>query len=143
MEERPVVDIAPIEDMLERLNVRSAFGELIQEGDTTLIPVATVACGFGYGSGYGRGPGKKPGQAADQPAEGESPKATAPDEGEGGGAGAGGGGWVKPQGYIRIRGDEVEYEPIMNMSLIPLAGMLTGAWCLFWISAAVRAFARK
>ena len=143
MEERPVVDIAPIEDMLERLNVRSAFGEPIQEGDTTLIPVATVACGFGYGSGYGRGPGKKPGQIADAPAEGDSTEATTPGEGEGGGAGAGGGGWVKPQGYIRIRGDEVAYEPLMNMSLIPLAGMLTGVWCLFWISAAIRAFARK
>jgi uncharacterized spore protein YtfJ len=143
MEERPVADIAPIEDMLKRLNVGSAFGEPIQEGDTTLIPVATVACGFGYGSGYGRGPGKKPGQAADSPAKEDSPDATTPGEGEGAGAGAGGGGWVKPQGYIRIRGDEVEYEPFMNMSLIPLAGMLTGAWCLFWISAALRAFARK
>jgi uncharacterized spore protein YtfJ len=135
MEERPTVDIAPIEDMLKRLNVGSAFGEPIQEGDTTLIPVASVACGFGYGSGYGRGPAKKPGQAADKPA--------APEEGEGGGAGGGGGGWVRPLGYIRIRGDEVVYEPTMNMSLIPLAGMLTGAWCLFWISAALRAFARK
>lgn len=143
MDERPVVDIAPIEDMLKRLNVGSAFGEPIQEGDSILIPVASVACGFGYGSGYGRGPGKKPGQAADQSAAGASPEAAAPGEGEGGGAGGGGGGWVKPQGYIRIRGDEVEYEPIMNMSLIPLAGMLTGAWCLFWISAAIRAFVRK
>jgi uncharacterized spore protein YtfJ len=143
MEEVPAVDIAPIEDMLKRLNVGSAFGEPVQEGETTLIPVATVACGFGYGSGYGRGPGKKPGQAANKPAEGDSPDAAAPGEGEGGGAGAGGGGWVKPQGYIRIRGDEVAYEPMMNMSLIPLAGMLTGAWCLFWISAALRAFARK
>ena len=70
MEERPVVDIAPIEDMLGRLSVRSAFGEPIQEGDTTVIPVATVACGFGYGSGYGRGPGKKPGQVADAPGRG-------------------------------------------------------------------------
>ena len=77
------------------------------------------------------------------PAEGDSPEAATPGEGEGGGAGAGGGGWVKPQGYIRIRGDEVRYEPIMNLTVIPLAGMLTGAWCLFWISAAVRAFARK
>jgi len=136
MDENPTVALEPIEDLLERLNVRSAFGEPVQEGDTVLIPVATVACGFGYGSGYGRAPGKKPDQ--DKPAE-----AAAPDEGEGGGAGAGGGGWVKPQGYIRISGDEVRYEPIMNMSMIPLAGMLTGAWCLFWISAAVRAFARR
>jgi uncharacterized spore protein YtfJ len=143
MDEKPTVDLEPIEDMLGRLNVRSAFGEPVREGDTTLIPVATVACGFGYGSGYGRGPGKKPGQAADEPAGGDSPEAPPAGEGEGGGAGAGGGGWVKPQGYIRIRGDEVEFEPIMNMSLIPLAGMLTGAWCLFWISAALRAFARK
>jgi len=145
MEERPVVDITPIEDMLERLSVRSAFGEPIQEGDTTLIPVASVACGFGYGSGYGRGPAKKPGQVADTPAEIDSPEATThgEGEGEGGGAGAGGGGWVKPQGYIRIRADEVRYEPIMNLTVIPLAGMLTGAWCLFWISAALRAFARK
>jgi uncharacterized spore protein YtfJ len=138
MEERLAVDITPIEDMLRRLTVGSAFGEPIQEGDTTLIPVASVTCGFGYGSGYGRAPGKGTGQAAEQPAPAE-----APGEGEGGGAGGGAGGWVRPQGYIRIRGDEVAYEPIMNMSLIPLAGMLTGAWCLFWISAAIRAFARK
>jgi uncharacterized spore protein YtfJ len=141
MDEKPTVALEPIEDMLKRLNVRSAFGEPVQEGDTVLIPVATVACGFGYGSGYGRAPGKKSDQA--RPAEADAQDATAPGEGEGGGAGAGGGGWVKPQGYIRISGDEVRYEPIMNMSMIPLAGMLTGAWCLFWISAAVRAFARR
>ncbi len=143
MDEKPTVALEPIEDLLKRLNVRSAFGEPVREGDMTLIPVATVACGFGYGSGYGRGPGKKPGQGANKPAQGDAQDATTPEEGEGGGAGAGGGGWVKPQGYIRIRGAEVEYEPIMNLTLIPLAGMLTGAWCLFWISAAVRAFARK
>jgi uncharacterized spore protein YtfJ len=140
MEEQPVVDITPIENMLKRLNVSSAFGEPIQEGDTTLIPVASVVCGFGYGSGYGRGPSKKTGPAAGQPT---ATDASAPAEGEGAGAGGGGGGWVKPQGYIRIRGEEVQYEPIMNMGLIPLAGMLTGAWCLFWISAAIRAFARR
>lgn len=139
MEERPAVDLTPIEDMLKRLTVGSAFGEPIQEDDTILIPVACVTCGFGYGSGYGRAPGKGPGRPAGQPAD--SPEVQTPDEG--GGAGGGGGGWVRPQGYIRIRGDEVAYEPIMNMGLIPLAGMLTGAWCLFWISAAIRAFARR
>jgi uncharacterized spore protein YtfJ len=143
MDDKPTVALEPIEDLLARLNVSAAFGEPVREGDTTLIPVASVAAGFGYGSGYGRAPGKTPGQAKEKPAEQDSPEATTPDEGEGGGAGAGGGGWVKPQGYIRIRGDEVRYEPIMSMTLIPLAGMLTGAWCLFWITAAVRAFARK
>jgi len=143
MDDKPTVALEPIEDLLARLNVSAAFGEPVREGNTTLIPVASVAAGFGYGSGYGRAPGKTPGQAKEKPAEQDSPEAITPDESEGGGAGAGGGGWVKPQGYIRISGDEVRYEPIMSMSLIPLAGMLTGAWCLFWISAAVRAFARK
>ena len=143
MDDKPTVALEPIEDMLARLNVSAAFGEPVREGDTTLIPVASVACGFGYGSGYGRAPGKTPGQAKDKPVAEDPGEALTPDEGEGGGAGAGGGGWVKPQGYIRISGDEVRYEPIMSMTLIPLAGMLTGAWCLFWISAAVRAFARK
>ena len=143
MDANPTVTLEPIEDLLERLNVSSAFGAPVREGDTTLIPVASLGCGFGYGSGYGRAPGKASGQAADKPAEDASQGASSLDEGEGGGAGAGGGGWVKPQGYIRISGAEVRYEPIMNVTLIPLAGMLTGAWCLFWISAAVRAFARK
>jgi len=143
MDDKPTVALEPIEDLLARLSVSAAFGEPVREGNTTLIPVASVAAGFGYGSGYGRAPGKTPGQAKEKPAEQDSPEAITPDESEGGGAGAGGGGWVKPQGYIRISGDEVRYEPIMSMSLIPLAGMLTGAWCLFWISAAVRAFARK
>ena len=71
MEERPVVDIAPIGDMLERLSVRSAFGEPIQEGDTTLIPVANRRLWFWLRIGLRPGAGQKTRAGPDKPAEEE------------------------------------------------------------------------
>ena len=41
----------PIEQLFEKLKVDAVFGQLVQEGDTTIIPVADVAVGFGFGSG--------------------------------------------------------------------------------------------
>lgn len=78
MDEQPIVNMEPIEDMLKRMNVSAVFGEPIREGDATLIPVASVIYGFGYGSGYGHGPGGEGAPSSEQ--------------GEGAGAGGGAGG---------------------------------------------------
>ena len=113
--------LEPIEQMIEGLGVGSVYGEPFKEGDTTVIPVASV----GYGFGYGYGEGTSEGEEASEESEGPS---------TGSGGGGGGGGMAKPQGYLRITADEVTYEPIVDQSKIALAGMFMSAWSVFWKS---------
>lgn len=139
MNEQPTLDMEPIEDMLKRMNVSAAFGEPIREGEAVLIPVASVTYGFGYGAGYG------PGSDAEEAASAEQGQDAGPGAGSRGGAGSGGGagGRVKPQGYIRIQDGAVRYEPLRNSAIVSLAGIALGGWAVFWITATIRAFARR
>lgn len=120
--------LKPLNDWMDRLNVGAVFGEPVHEGNSVVIPVASLTMGFGYGAG------SPPPQAASQddqkPASGES-------------AGGGGGGSLQPRGYLRITADDVKYEPIMNTTLVSLAGIIMAAWNVFWIARAIRAFAPK
>ena len=116
-----------IEQMLDSLNTNAVFGAPVHEGNVTVIPVARVWYGFGEGSGSG---------TAGEPSEsGQVPM------GEGGGGG--GGGRARPLGYIRIAGDDVRFEPIVDPGRMALAGMALAAWNVFWVAAAVRAWARR
>lgn len=126
---------APIEQMLEGLGVAAVFGKPVVEGDVTIIPVAQVELGFGYGSGYGRGASAEQGNGA----EAESPA----QEGEGGGGGGGAGGRAIPRGYVRITPQEVKFQPIIDETRIPLAGILMVAWSVFWVAATVRSVAKS
>jgi uncharacterized spore protein YtfJ len=116
-----------IEQMLDSLNTSAVFGAPVHEGDVTVIPVARVWYGFGEGSGSGTG---------------EAPSGSSQIQ-TGEGRGGGGGGHARPLGYIRIAGDDVRFEPIMDPGRLMLAGMALAAWNVFWIAAAVRAFARR
>jgi uncharacterized spore protein YtfJ len=116
-----------IGQMLDSLNTTAVFGAPVHEGDVTVIPVARVWYGFGEGSGSG---------TAGAPSESGEVQT-----GEGGGGG--GGGRARPLGYIRIAGDDVRFEPIVDPGRLALAGMALAAWNVFWIVAAVRAFARR
>jgi uncharacterized spore protein YtfJ len=118
-----------IEKMMDSLNTGAVFGAPVREGDVTLIPVSRIWYGFGEGSGYGR---------ADTPPEGKQGQA-----GEGGGEGGAGGGSARPMGYVRIAGSDVRYEPILDTGRLALVGLAVTAWNVFWIAAAVRAFARR
>ena len=86
----------PIAELLERsLSIRHVYGEPIQHGDTTVIPVATVAYGFGAGGGRRPGPTQKK----------ESDDAAAPNKdtsSEAQGAGGGGGVRMTPVGALEI-----------------------------------------
>ncbi len=128
--------LEPIEQMIDRLGVSSVFGEPYKEGDTTVIPVASVTVGFGYG--YGGGPGAATGgedtEAGEPAAE---PSETA------GGAGGGAGGSAKPQGYLRITPNDATYEPIVDQSKIAIAGIFMSAWSVFWIARAIRSLAKS
>jgi uncharacterized spore protein YtfJ len=132
MDDKIEVNLEPIDEMLRKLNANAVFGEPFKEGDVTLIPVANVAYGFGYGSGSGKMTGSKPGAATD---------ASGP--GEGSGQGGGGGGMARPIGYIRVSSDGVAYEPIMDKSRISMLAIGMIMWNMFWVTATIRATAKK
>ncbi len=114
---------AQVDELLRRMNAKAVFGEPVQQGNVTLIPVASVTYGFGTGQGWGRSPKTKEGEAAAP--EGEPS--------EGAGAGGGGGGLVRPIGYIKIDENGAKWEPAMNITLVSLAGILMVAWNVFWV----------
>jgi uncharacterized spore protein YtfJ len=118
--------IEPIEKLFEKLKVDAVFGEPFKEGDVTLIPVADVGVGFGFGSGQNPA-------AKEEGGEAES----------GQGMGGGGGGKASPRGYIKITPDGVTFESTMDENRVALAGIAMIAWAVFWVAAAIRAFARK
>jgi uncharacterized spore protein YtfJ len=135
MEQQTTPSTAPIEQMLEKLGVEAVFGKPTGEGEVTIIPVAQVEMGFGYGSGYGRG--TRPEQTAGSEAQ------TPGQEGEGGGGGGGAGGRAIPRGYVRITPQEVKFQPIIDETRIPLAGILMAAWSVFWVAATIRSVVRS
>lgn len=135
MTENFTVDTTPIEKMLDKLSVERVFGTPQHEEGITIIPIAQVDVGFGYGGGYGRSPNGN-----------GKPEAAGEDEStvnnEGGGSGGGAGGRATPRGYLHITSDGVRYEPIVDTNRIPLAGILMGAWAIFWITATIRTIAK-
>ena len=118
------------------MNAKAVFGEPIQQGSFTLIPVASVTYGFGSGQGWGRGP--KPEGAAEGAATG-APAAT---ENEGAGAGGGGGGMARPLGFVKIDENGATWEPTMDMGRISVAGMFLAGWIVFWLMRLLRALAK-
>ena len=107
-----------LQDLQADASVDAVFGQPVTAGEKVIIPIARVMYGFGLGFGEG----------ADQEA-GESD----------GGAGAGGGGGMgaRPLGVIEITPERTRIEPYVNEQAVTLAGILFGAWSIFWISAAV------
>ncbi len=114
---RPVLET--VQQMLDQVRANAVFGSPIQAGQETLIPVAEVSYGFGYGSG--RGP--------------------ADEEGKPVSGGGGAGGRAVPRGYIRIGPGGVAFEPILDINRLGMAGILMVAWSVFWIAKAIRATA--
>lgn len=136
MEDQTTQTLDRIQQMIDDLDVKSAFGAATTEGDYTLIPVANVMYGFGYGSGSGPAKAKK-GDGATGGAAGAAEEGATEGDGTMFGGGGGGGGRVTPRGFIRIGPDGVRYEGTYNATLIPIAGMLTGMWSIFWIAITV------
>ena len=94
----------PLDRALERLserfgawaNVQAVFGEPIQQGEVTVVPVARVRWGVGLGSGNG----------------GEA--------GPGSGSGGGGGAAAEPVGYLEIRTSGAVFQPIRPSNPSPI-----------------------
>lgn len=111
-----------IERLAERIGARAGveavFGRPIEQGDTSVVPVARIRWGVGGGAGQ-----------ADEAATGR---------GAGSGSGAGGGVVADPIGYLVIRPDDVTFEPITQPFANPvflLAAGITSALV-------IRSFAR-
>jgi uncharacterized spore protein YtfJ len=105
----------PITELLERsLNIRHVYGEPVQHGDTTVIPVAQVAYGFGAGGGEGPGRAWTSGTDKGAPGEDSRPKAQ--------GAGGGGGVRMTPVGALEIGPQGTRF-----IRFRPLAPWLGGA----------------
>jgi uncharacterized spore protein YtfJ len=105
-------------DVIERLvsgvGVRTVYGEPIQAGDRTIVPVARV--GFGFGGGGGSHP--RPGEDGDE------------------GGGGGGGGSTRPVGVVEITPAGTRFVPIHDRRALAgafavgvLVGLLLRARC--------------
>jgi uncharacterized spore protein YtfJ len=116
---------APIAELLERsLSIRHVYGEPVEHGSTTVIPVAKVA--YGFGAGGGRGPRRgRPG------VPGHDTHGEANRDGQGGGAG-GGGVRMTPVGALEIGPDGsrfVHFNPVAAWLGAAAAGLAVG-WLL-------------
>ncbi len=90
-------NISALFEQLEKFfKTETVFGEAIQVGTITLIPVISVAFGAGGGGGSGK-----------------DPKGM---DGTGGGSGAGG--RISPSALIVIKDDEVSVMPLTNRGSI-------------------------
>ena len=87
----------------DNFTVNRVFGDPIENGDVTVIPVAKVAGGGGGGTA---------------PSEGES---------EAESTGSGFGGMARPAGVYVIRADSVEWQPALDVTILGLAGIALAA----------------
>jgi uncharacterized spore protein YtfJ len=90
-----------IETIRDRAGVDTAFGEPIERGNRTVIPVARVV--YGFGGGFGEGA-----EIAEE-SEGEEMAETG-----GSGGGGGGGAMTRPLGVIEVTDVETRFVPLEN-----------------------------
>jgi hypothetical protein len=110
-----------LETMAERVggkaSVTAVFGEPIERGELTVIPVASVRWGFGGGGGMSSG------------------------EEQASGSGGGGGAAADPSGYIEIRGGEAAFRrvgPAYPSPALIFAGGLAAAFVIRALARIIR-----
>jgi uncharacterized spore protein YtfJ len=105
-EVREEVGVKPteiIEQARDVMTVERVFGEPYERNGITVIPAATISGGGGGGGGEG----------------------TAPDgSGSGSGSGAGFGLAAKPAGVYAIEGNQVRWQPALDVNRIILGGQI-------------------
>ena len=112
----------PIAALIERsLNIKHVYGEPIQRGDTTVVPVAQVMYGFGAGGGEGR---RRRGSAT------STDDAPGP---QGQGAGGGGGLRMTPAGALELGPRGTRFVPFLRIE--PLLGAAVAGLALGWLIA--------
>jgi uncharacterized spore protein YtfJ len=104
-----------LDELQKSASVNAVFGQPVQMGEKTIIPIASVRYGFGLGFG-------------DQ----EDPSSEA-NSGGGGAAGA----IAKPLGLAEITPESTRVETVVDEQRVIQAGILLGAWSVFWIGNAL------
>ena len=121
LEEKPVrkdhIDelFTRLDELQKSANVNAVFGQPVQMGEKTVIPIASVRYGFGLGFGE------------------QEELASEANVGGGGGAGA----VAKPLGLAEITPESTRVETVVDEQRVIRAGMLLGAWSVFWIANAL------
>ncbi|HKA03830.1 MAG TPA: spore germination protein GerW family protein [Acidimicrobiales bacterium] len=90
----------------DTMTVKRVFGEPYERNGVTVIPVASIRGGAGGGQGEGSGRAQ------------DSPQAT------GSGSGGGFGLVAKPAGVYIIEGDDVRWQPAVDVNRIVLGGQI-------------------
>lgn len=105
------VPLEPVARLFEQsLSIRHVYGEPIQRGDITVVPVAKVA--FGFGGGFGsQAARRRRGAPAAAGEPGDVAAATEPRT-QPEGAGAGGGARMTPVGALEIGPRGTRFVPI-------------------------------
>jgi len=114
--------------MQEQMDARRVFGEPIERGGVTVIPVAAVMSGAGGGLGDGR--------VASRPSDLDLGDAREP-----GGAEAAGGGFglvARPIGAWVIRDGDVHWRPALDLNWVVAGGQLLSAVAVVSICLAIR-----
>lgn len=111
----------PLRAARRLIHVRRAFGEPIERDGLTLVPVARVWGGTGFGGGDG----------SMEEVGGEAARS-----GSGGGGGLGVG--VTPVGVYVVSGGEVRWEPAFDLNRAIIGGQVLGAIALVVLARALR-----
>lgn len=114
--------------MQQQMDARRVFGEPIERGGVTVIPVASVMSGAGGGLGDGR--------VAARPNDLDLGDAREP-----GGAEAAGGGFglvARPIGAWVIRDGDVQWRPALDLNWVVAGGQLLGAVAVLGLCVALR-----
>ena len=118
---------AAIDDMRDKASVSAVYGEPVQVGERTIIPVADIK--YVFGLGYGEGPAGED--------EDEEPAAS------GQGGGTGGGVAARPVAVIEVSDAGVQVKSVTDEGRIALAGIFTGVWFIFWAAVTLKAIFGK
>ncbi len=119
----------PMDRILDRIgervgaqaNVKAVFGEPMERGDVTVVPVARVRWGFGGGSGTGMGD-----------------KARTAGQDVANGTGVGGGVMADPMGYLEVRSSGAAFVPLATPYFNPLLILASGVAISFVLRALAR-----
>ena len=110
--------MALVEDLMkgwsDNFTVRRVFGDPVEKGNVTVIPVASISGGGGGGGAPSGG------------------------EGEAEGSGGGFGGSARPAGVYVVRADDVEWQPALNVTALGLAGIALAALITMTIGGVIR-----
>jgi uncharacterized spore protein YtfJ len=101
----------------DALTVKRVFGEPYERSGVTILPAASIRGGAGGGSGESEIPGQ---------------------EGRGTGSGAGFALTAKPTGVYVIKGDEVRWQPAIDVNRIVLGGQIVAIFLLLVLRSLLR-----